>query len=134
MKLPSRLLLTGSAVALALSGLLLLFAPEILGTMDADQSVSVRLIVQILGGALFGLAMLDWNSRASMIGGIYGRPIVLANFACFFVAAMSILRTGTKEMLPTGIWIVGGVAALFAIAFGLRIYGSPPEFSSTPKE
>jgi hypothetical protein len=128
--IPSKYLLIASAASLALGGLILLFAPEILANLLASTSALGFLVSQVLSAAWLGLAALDWFDRGSMIGGIYGRPIVLANFANYFIAATSILRTGVRYGLPTELWVVGGIAALFALVFGLRIYGSPPEMSS----
>lgn len=116
---------------MALGGLVLLFAPEILMNLFAGTSNLGYLVSQVLGAAWLGLAALDWFSRGSVIGGVYGRPVVLANFANYFIAATSIIKSGMRNELPAELWIVGGIAAFFAVIFGLRIYGSPPEMSST---
>ncbi len=129
--IPSKYLLVASAASLAAGGLVLLFAPELLGSLVASTSNLGSLVSQVLGAAWLGLAALDWFSRGSMIGGVYGRPIVLANFGHFFITAASILKSGMRFGLPAEVWAIGGVAAVFALLFGLRLYSSPPEMSST---
>lgn len=130
MTLPSRFLLISSATVFVIGGILLLFAPELLGDSASITTAEGHLAIQILGAAWLGLAELNWLARGTMIGGIYGRPIVLANFAAYFVAATSILRAGLTNDLPVEFWVVGGIAAVFALAFGLRVYGTPPEFAT----
>ena len=79
-----RTLMISSSAALALAGVLALFAPDdLLGTTAAGSASQV--ILQLLGALYFSMAFINWTAKDSHIGGIYMRPISLGNFAHFFV-------------------------------------------------
>ena len=68
-------LMTLSAMILALIGISLIFLPkEILDYLELSVSDTLELLMQIIGSLYFAFAMLNWMSKGSLIGGIYGRP------------------------------------------------------------
>ena len=85
--------MTLSAAALAALGLGASFLPqEILGraAMPADRfSVAV---IQLAGALYIAFALLNWSAKGALLGGIYGRPIVLANFSHFAIGAIVLLK------------------------------------------
>lgn len=119
-------LLTVSALVYFATGLPLLFAPDHLLAMlgrPVDQFEVATL--QLLGCATFGFGMLNWMSRFSTIGGIFGRPLVVANFAYAGSAAMLLLRFDLISRLG---WAFGFVAAVFGViaaSFAVRLYKAP---------
>ena len=73
-------LMTLSAIILALIGISLIFLPkEILDYLELSVSETLQLLMQIIGSLYFAFAILNWMSKGSLIGGIYGRPIAMAN-------------------------------------------------------
>ena len=76
----TKLLMTLSAMILALIGISLIFLPnEILDYLELSVSETLQLLMQIIGSLYFALAILNWMSKGSIIGGIYNRPIAMAN-------------------------------------------------------
>lgn len=120
-----------SAAALLLGGVALLFGADVLLPVLAPApgpSADVRnggtaWIGQLLGAAWLGLAALNWLSRDARLGGIYGRPVVLANLVLYFVSATTALRA-----LPVvgGIgWTVAGPALVLAAAYAALLLRGP---------
>jgi hypothetical protein len=125
-----------SAILLIATGIATLFAPDEIAVVLAKAGQTTGgTIVQLLGGALFALGLLDWMNRFATVGGIYGRPVVLANFAFFFISATTIarlvMRTGGREMAGAGsgaglaAWGALAISALLAFAYGRLFFTAP---------
>lgn len=85
--------MTISAAALFLLGGAGLFAaPEAAAWLGAPGAGRASTVVQIAAGAMLGLAIMNWLSRNSRIGGIYARPLCLANLL------FSALSTGRQSL------------------------------------
>ncbi|WP_303310481.1 hypothetical protein [Hymenobacter sp. BT730] len=130
----TKLVMTLSAAVLALAGLSLTFMPdEIARLCGISPAPAFTLLLQLLGALYFAFAMLNWMAKGSRIGGIYNRPIALANFAHFFIVALAFLKAVINTpQLPTALWLVAGVYGLFAVLFGLILFRHPlaePEVS-----
>ncbi len=81
----TKLLMTSSSLILAIAGICALFMPDVLLSMqgvEATEAASV--LVQLMGALYFGFAIMNWTAKDSAIGGIYARPVSLANFSHFF--------------------------------------------------
>ncbi|MGH8636894.1 MAG: hypothetical protein ACREUZ_07145 [Burkholderiales bacterium] len=119
-------LLTASALVYLLAGMAFIFAGEELlrGTGASGTPVEIAL-VQLLGAAVFGLGMLNWMNRFAQVGGIYGRPVVVANFANAFTSALMLVHVARE--VPMNVPLAAGLAtyALLALGFGARLFGSP---------
>ena len=119
-------LLTCSALANLLAALGCLFAgDEVLAASGAAKTGLERVLVQLLGAGLFGFAMLNWMNRYAPVGGIYGRPLVVANLAHTMTAALTLVQIVTR-----GAQSVVALAALaffgtFAVAFGVVLFAGP---------
>ncbi|HSQ61127.1 MAG TPA: hypothetical protein VLT84_11990, partial [Acidobacteriota bacterium] len=101
--------LFASAVLLGASGIVTLFAPdEIAAWLGLPSVGAARALVQFLSGALFALAMLDWMNRYATVGGIYGRPVVIANFTFFFIAATTLARAAASGGGGAALWVGTG--------------------------
>ncbi|AIZ64552.1 hypothetical protein PK28_14300 [Hymenobacter sp. DG25B] len=130
----TKLVMTLSAAALILAGLSLTFLPnEIARLSGVGQAPVLNVLLQTLGALYFAFAMLNWMTKGSRIGGIYNRPIALANFAHFFMVALALLKAlMSNPQLPAGLWLVAGVYAVFAGLFSLILFRHPlaePEVS-----
>ena len=123
----TRILMTLSAITLALAGIALTFAPEeILLSISTEGTPTLILILQLLGALYFGFGMLNWMTKTARIGGIYNRPVAVANFSHYAIAALALVKSATiNTNLPTPIWICAIVYAVFAVAFGALFFWNP---------
>lgn len=115
-----------SALVLAVSGFALLFSSDVLlPRIITGFPVTGTWLGQLLGAALLGFATLDWLSRAAILGGIYGRAVVSANTALYFVGAVSILKAAVRSADATPLLVIGIPAALLAIAYAALLFRGP---------
>lgn len=125
MKRPN-LLLGATAVVYLLAAVAMLFAPaEILQALGQPTSAFAVGLVQLLGSAIFGFAMLNWMSRYSAIGGIFGRPLVVANLAHSATAALLLTHQALDGQLPAPLLAALALQAGIAIAFGIHLFIAP---------
>lgn len=109
-------------------GIVLLFAPDVvLPRLSPGFPDSALWLGQLLGAAWLGVAALDWLSRGTMLGGIYGRPVVVANTALYFISALVILRALSRAPSATGLWALAVAAVLLAAVYGWLLYRGPFE-------
>lgn len=120
------LLLTASALVYLIATLPLLFAPdETLALAGAESTPLARTLLQLLAGALFGYFMLAWMNRYSRIGGVFGRPVAMANFIFTAIAALTLGRL-LPGAAPSWFLLVSFAATtVLAIAFGATLFRSP---------
>ena len=89
----TKLLMGVSAGFLGLLGIALSFIPqEILTFFKLQVTQLSTLFLQIIGALYMGFAMLNWMSKASLIGGIYNRPVAIANVMHFTVVALALVK------------------------------------------
>lgn len=60
-----------------------------------------------------------------MLGGIYGRPMVLANLALYFISALSLLRVLLGHGAPPVMWLAVAVTGALAVAYGVLLLRGP---------
>lgn len=127
MKINTKLLMACSAVSLALMSLPLIFLPaEIAGYLKISSTFVIQLFIQIVGALYFAFAMLNWMAKRNVMGGIYNRPIVIANVAHFMVVGLTLLKSLLKQPdLPSTIWAVTILYTLFAAFFIIVLFQSP---------
>ena len=117
---------TISALVLALGGVALLFAPDvILPALAPGFPPNAVWLAQLLAAAWLGVAVLDWLQRATLIGGIYGRPMVLANLALYFIGDLAVLRALRTPGAPRALWMIAVPATLLAVAYGALMLRGP---------
>lgn len=121
-RLPARIL-TASAIALGAFGVLLLFAPEeaagALGWGSGTTGPSLA------AAGLLSVAVLDWMGRGAIYGGIYGRPIVLANLTLAITGGLTLVRAQAEGggAPPLG-WLPVAVLGLHGVGFAFLLFGS----------
>ena len=120
-------LMTLNAIILALIGISLIFLPkEILDYFELSASDTLELLMQITGSLYFAFAMLNWMSKGSIIGGIYGRPIAIANLTHFVIAGLSLIKgIMANPGLSYVIWSIAIAYSIFAILFGIMAFKHP---------
>jgi hypothetical protein len=127
----TRALMTLTAAFAAALGVTASFLPqEILAHGGAAPEWFPVVVVQIAGALYLGVAILNWMARGALIGGIYGRPIALANFMHFAVAAIVLIKAVAAGQ--SGAWLLTGTAAYAGLAvwWGLVLFTSPSPSAS----
>ncbi len=126
--------MTASAIALGLTGLMLTFIPdEILSYLNLEKSLPLFLLIQISGALYFAFAMLNWMARTSVIGGIYNKPIALANFIHFTIGGLALIKgLIANPGLAYTIWGITSVYTAFSIAFAFINFRNPSSVNKQP--
>ena len=91
-------------------------------------------LVQLLGALLLAFAMLNWMAKDNLIGGIYNRPVAVANLLHFAVGAITLAKVVLRRSKPVYIVAAAAVYVTFAIGFAAVVFGNPvkAEPSSIP--
>ena len=119
-------LMRASAFVLMLAGIALLFASDdILPRVIPEFPARGAWLGQLLGGAWLGTAALNWLNRGGRLGGIYGRPVVLANTVLYFVSAMALLKIVVLPHPSPVVVIATIVFVVFAALYGWLMFGGP---------
>ncbi len=105
------------AALLAAAGLAALFAPEVAGT-------TAPVAVQVVGASLLGFAALTWTARGLVLGGIYGRAVVVGNQTFAFIAAL-VLGRSLLETRSVAVGVLFGIVAFGAVLFTVLMRGAP---------
>jgi hypothetical protein len=104
----------------------MLFAADvILPRLVAGFPAGGAWLGQLLGASWLAVGTLNWLSRPMLLGGIYGRPIVLANLSIYFIGAMVLLRTVATDMTPTAVWFGFVPLVLFSVIYGWLLLRGP---------
>ena len=115
-----------SACVLFLGGATLLFGSDVvLPALVPGFPPAAAWLGQLLGSGWLAIAALNWLQRSTVLGGIYGRPTVLANFTLYFVSALSLLRGLSTAGAPRIEWLAAGVASALAVAYGALLFHGP---------
>jgi hypothetical protein len=89
----TKVLMTLSALFMAALGLAFTFMPqEIAARYGAAANAATVLLIQIAGALYVAFAILNWTVRNGPIGGIYNRPVAMANVLHFAVVALTLLK------------------------------------------
>ena len=127
----TRLLMTLSAVFLALLGLATSYFPEkVLTTHGTVPDNATLLLVQMMGALYLGFAILNWTARGVLMGGIYARPLALGNFLHFAMVGAMLTRAAITHgviQLATSAFVF----SVFAIWFGVVLFRGPVRASQT---
>jgi hypothetical protein len=122
----TRWLLISSALLLAAVGVALSFLPqEVVGALGEAPRPPVIVLAQLAGAMAMGWAFMNWMARGQRLGGIYNRPLALANFLHFFAGAMVLLRvaaSGHAGAIEQGLVVP---YVLLAVWWGAAMFTSP---------
>jgi hypothetical protein len=124
------------AVVLGVAALALIFAPELgLARFAVEPTAGALVLAQLYGAALFGLAITSWFARTMLLGGIYGRSIVVGGFAHALVGVLALFHALRASVGNAFLWGAFVVYAALAIWFGTLMFGrgpaSPPDGTAT---
>ena len=114
----TKLLMTTSSLLIGLAGVFALFAPDVLLAMvGVPVADPLSVLIQLLGALYFSMALMNWTAKDSAIGGIYARPVSLANFAHFFIGALLLIRYHLSNEFNLLVFLVLVVYVIFAALF-----------------
>jgi hypothetical protein len=123
----TKLLLASSAVVMLLAGVAGLFAPhELLVVNDVAPTGSLPLLVQLYAALLLGAAINNWTAKGSAIGGIYNKPLALGNLLHFATGGITLAKVLVAGRFTATLAIATAVYCLFAIGFGMVVFGRSP--------
>jgi O-antigen/teichoic acid export membrane protein len=120
----SKLAMTSASIVLGASGLLLIFLPqEMASTLEWSDDSAV--LLQLIGATYFGFAMLNWMARGTLVGGIYGRPIVIGNLTHFVIGASIMIKQAISNPSIVVLVVAAVVYIAFALIFGYMMTHHP---------
>ena len=115
-----------SAILMGITGIILIFLPDEIADYAGLTSTNLPpLLLQVLGALYFSFALLNWMAKANLIGGIYSKPVAMGNFAHFFIAGLSIMKSAIANQNIIELWAVGIIYCIFAILFAVVGFGNP---------
>lgn len=115
-----------SAIIMAIIGLSASFLPhEILTFIGLPTAHPAPLLIQIMGAMYFAFAMINWFAKSNLIGGIYGKPIAIGNFAHFAIASLALVKGVNIDTNSSVILAISAIYLIFAILFGYIAFGNP---------
>lgn len=115
------------AAVLGAAALVLIFAPELaLACFGIEPAASALVLGQLYGSALFGIAVSTWFARTMLLGGIYGRGVVVGGFAHALVGVFALFHALRASLGNACVWGAFIVYAALAIWFGLLTFGRGP--------
>jgi hypothetical protein len=121
-----------SAAFLAALGVGITFLPqELLTHVGTRPEGTAVLLMQLLGAMYLGFAMLNWMNRGNRIGGIYGRPVSMANFFHFAVGAMALLKGTVGHPFEIEVAAMAAAYSVFAAWFGWVLFNNPSDVATT---
>jgi len=124
----TKILMSLSALVMGVAGVSLSFLPqEILTYFGISPEGLAPLFLQVVGALYAGIAMMNWMTREAIIGGIYNRPIAMANMMNYTIGAAALLKGLRMVPLSTPFICTFGVYALFSVWFGLVMFRHPGE-------
>ena len=128
----AKIVMIASAVFFGLMGIGLSFLPEELyGYVSTEVNQISILMLQILGAAYLGFAMLNWMTRNNLIGGIYGKPLIIGNFVHFLVSFFALIKIlGKIEHHFEIILVLTIIYAAFTLGFGFLFITNPGKLKS----
>jgi hypothetical protein len=115
-----------SAAVLLVGGLAMLFAAElVLPALVPGTAGAASLLGSLIAAGWLGMASLNWFQRSALLGGIYGRPIVLANFAFYLVTATGLVRPLLSRAAVPWLWVVAAPASVLAVVYAALMFRGP---------
>lgn len=115
-----------SAILLFAAGLLMLFLPDdILPKIHLGYPESAAWLGQLLGSAWLALGALNWLNKGAVIGGIYQRPLVLANLTLYFISGGSLVPVVITMEYPPVLTATCTVALAMAVGYGYALKKGP---------
>lgn len=124
----TKIILKSSALLMGFAGLMLTFFPQEVANdmLHLPESNKVHFLLQMIGAMYFAMGMLNWMSKNSLIGGIYNRPIAIANMTHFLMVGITLAKLLLSEG-PGNVysWAILALYLAYAAAFVVILFKSP---------
>ncbi|MCK6606400.1 MAG: hypothetical protein L6Q59_16005 [Ignavibacteriaceae bacterium] len=118
MKINSKWLMVSSAVVLGVFGLLTsFFAKELLLHTKVTSGGAGEMFMQFLAAGMLGFAFMNWTGRNAVLGGIYGRPIIMGNLIHFSLVLIAMVKMLIAKPDLPGMWVLAGIYLIFTLGF-----------------
>ncbi len=125
--MPVKRFLESTALVLGVAAIALIVLPEIVLARLAIAPTSTAVpLAQLYGAALFGFSQTLWVARGMVLGGIYGRAVVVGGFSHAFVGVFVLLHALRAASSNPVVWGACAVYAVLAISFGTLMFGRGP--------
>jgi hypothetical protein len=114
-----------SAAFMGLAGFTGSFLPEeSLELLGTEPDTPTIILVQVTAALYMGFAILNWMARGSVLGGIYGRPVMMGNFLHFAVVAALLIKASLVHREPY-MMLIATLYTFLAAWFGIVLYNHP---------
>jgi hypothetical protein len=123
----TKLLMSIAAFLLGAVGLTLSFLPDDIAAYFAFPG-TITILLQLMGALYLGFAFLNWMTRQNVMGGIYQKPVVLANFTHFTVAGLALAKYLSNHRELNYIWLIMAGYFVFALFFGYLFFNNPKPY------
>ncbi|MBK9210538.1 MAG: hypothetical protein IPL71_20550 [Anaerolineales bacterium] len=128
----TKILMTSSSLVLGSAGVFALFAPDVLlSALGSAATGTLSMLVQLMGALYFSLALMNWTAKDSTIGGVYARPVSLANFGHFLTGMLVLLRYELSTEMNLSLLTALVVYAIYAVCFYWLVFRSTGVKSSS---
>jgi hypothetical protein len=122
-----------SSAFLALAGAACTFGPvELLTALDAPHDAPLPVLIQLTGSLFFAFAIANWTAKASIIGGIYDRPLSLGNLVHFLCGALALLKHSIDHGFQPVLTAILAAYVVFALCFAYLVFGPGPVRAAQP--
>jgi len=122
-----------SAAWLGTAGLALLFlSDQLLPLTVPGYPRNGVWLGQLLAAGWLGLASMNWLQRGLVLGGIYGRPLLLGNLTVHFVSASSVLGTIIRDVERMPLLVIAIPSSLLALAYARLLLRGPFAADAVP--
>jgi hypothetical protein len=113
----TKILMTSSSLVLGVAGVFAIFMPDVLLSVSgADVTKTGLVLVQLMGALYFAFALMNWTAKDSAIGGVYARPVSLANFGHFFMGVLLLTKYVFDQFSLLAL-VVTVIYAIYAACF-----------------
>jgi hypothetical protein len=89
----------------------------LLSTQGVAVTGTASILIQLMGALYFSFALMNWTAKDSAIGGVYARPVSLANFGHFFSGTLLLIKYQLSNAINQSVLVVLVVYAVYAVCF-----------------
>lgn len=119
----SSVIARASAALLVGAGVPLLFAPDaVLPRLIPGFPIASSWLGQLIAAAWLSVGLFNWNSRETVLGGIYGRPSVNLNVVLYVVSAIALLKVRDATL---AVRVMAVPFVVMAIVYGVLLFRGP---------
>ncbi len=128
----TKILMMVSAIGMGIFGIILSFLPnEIIDLFKIASHPISTIAFQLMSALFLGFALLNWMAKASVMGGIYNKPIAIGNFMHYAVGAIALIKLlfhveiYHEILIPLTIYY-----SILAVGFGYVFMNNPKQKTS----